>query len=226
MALYDMSVRFLPLDAGQEFAPRRLDAIVTWLEEAAREVVLPVAAERVDIIIVPSKRVIPGWDCNGFAHGAWLITIGVDPACDDREKRPLAAQLRAILAHELHHAMRSRGPGYGVTLGEALVSEGLSQCYEEEVGCPTPNYALAVRGPALATLAHIARNELWSETYDHPKWFFGSRTDPAFPWSGGYSLGYVVVRGWMEQARQSASSAVAVSARDILPGALDFVTSA
>jgi hypothetical protein len=226
MAHHDMSVRLLPLDAGQEFAPGRLDAIVAWLAEAAREVALPVRAERVDVIVVPSKRVIPGWDCNGFAHSPWLITIGVNSACDGREKRPLAAQLRAILAHELHHAMRSRGPGYGSNLGEALVSEGLAQCYEEEVGCPTPNYALAVRGPELLTLARMARDQLWSESYDHPKWFFGSRTDTMYPWSGGYSLGYVVVRGWMEHARQSASSAVGVSARDILPGALDFVTSA
>ena len=123
-----MSVRFLPLDAGQEFAPGRLDAIVHWLEEAAREVVRPVRAERVDVIVVPSKRLIPGWDCNGFAHSPWLVTIGVDPACDGCEKRPLAVQLRAILAHELHHAMRSRGPGYGTTLGEALVSEGPMVC--------------------------------------------------------------------------------------------------
>jgi hypothetical protein len=221
-----MSVRFITLDAGGEFAVGRLDAIVTWLEEAAREVALPVRAERVDVVIAPDKRVIPGWDCNGFAHGPWRITIGIDPACDGREQRPLAAQLRAILAHELHHAMRSRGRGYGSTLGEALVSEGLSQCYEEEVGCPTPNYALAVRGPALLTLAGRARNELWSEPYDHQKWFFGSRTDTSYPWWGGYSLGYVLVRGWLEQTRRSASSAVAVPTRDVLPAAFDFVSAA
>jgi hypothetical protein len=221
-----MPVRFIPLDAGQQFAIGRLDAIVAWLEEAAREVAPPVRAGRVDVIIVPSKHVVPGWDCNGFAHSAWLVTIGIDPTCDGREKRSLAAQLRAVLAHELHHAMRSRGLGYGSTLGEALISEGLSECYEEEVGCPTSNYALAVRGPALLTLARMARDQLWSEKYDHPKWFFGSRTDTSYPHWGGYSLGYVLVRGWLDRSRRSASSAVEVPAREILPGALDFATSA
>src|SRR5262249_2234063 len=145
-----------------------------------------------------------------------------DPGCDGREKRPLAAQLRAMLAHEVHHAVRSRGPGYGSTLGEALVTEGLAQCYEEQVGCPTSNYAVAVRGPALGKLVRLAKDELWSDRYDHPKWFFGSKTDSAFPWSGGYSLGYTVVRHWLDQAGLSASAAVSVPAREILPAGFDF----
>jgi hypothetical protein len=212
----------VPLDAGNEFAPGRLDSIVEWLERAARDVMPPLLAERIDVVVVPGTRLIPDWDCNGYTHGPWRITITVDPACDGHEKRPLDAQLRAMLAHELHHAMRSRGPGYGSTLGEALVTEGLAQCYEEQVGCPTPNYAAAVRGPALVKLARLAKDELWSEDYDHSKWFFGSKTGATFPWSGGYSLGYVLVRPWLEQAGLSASAAVSVPAREMLPAALDL----
>jgi Predicted Zn-dependent protease (DUF2268) len=218
-----MSLKLVPLDAGHEFAPGRLDSIVGWLEAAARDLVPPLQAERIDVLVVPGKRLVPGWDCNGYAHGSWRITITVDPTCDGHEKRPLDAQLRALLAHELHHAMRSRGPGYGSTLGEALVSEGLAQCYEEQVGCPTPNYAVEVRGPALSELARLAKDELWSDQYDHSKWFFGSKTDATFPWSGGYSLGYVLVRSWLERAGVSASAAVSVAAREILPAEFDLV---
>ena len=218
-----MSLRVVPLDAGREFASGRLDAIVSWLEDAARDVAPPLNAERIDVLVVPGKHLIPGWDCNGYTHGPWRITITVDPECDGREKRPLAGQLRAMLAHEVHHAVRARGPGYGASLGEALVTEGLAQCYEEEVGCPTSNYAVAVRGPALAKLAGLAKGELWSEDYNHPKWFFGSKTDTTFPWSGGYSLGYAVMRQWLGQAGRSASGAVSVAAREILPAGLDRV---
>jgi hypothetical protein len=217
-----MSLRVVPLDAGKEFAPGRLDAIVGWLEDAARDVVPPLRADRIDVLVVPGTNLIPDWDCNGYTHGPWRITINVDPGCDGREKRPLAAQLRAMLAHEVHHAMRSRGPGYGSTLGEALVTEGLAQCYEEEVGCPTSNYAVAVRGPTLAKLALLAKGELWSEDYNHPKWFFGSKSDSTFPWSGGYSLGYQVMRGWLDRAGVSASAAVSVAAREILPAGLEL----
>jgi hypothetical protein len=216
-----MSLRVVPLDAGQEFAAGRLDAIVGWLEDAARDVVPPLGAERIDVLVAPGTKLIPDWDCNGYTHGPWRITITVDPGCDGREKRPLAAQLRAMLAHEVHHAMRSRGPGYGSTLGQALVTEGLAQCYEEEVGCPTSNYAVAVRGPALAKLVQLAKVELWSEDYNHSKWFFGSKTDSTFPWLVGYSLGYLVMRHWLDQAGLSASGAVSVAAREIMPAGLD-----
>jgi hypothetical protein len=217
-----MSLKLVPLDAGHEFAPGRLDSIVGWLEGAARDVVPPLQAEHIDVLVVPGNRLIPDWDCNGYTHGPWRITITIDPTCDGHEKRPLDAQLRAMLAHELHHAMRSRSAGYGSTLGEALVTEGLAQCYEEQAGCPTPNYAVEVRGPALATLARLAKDELWSDAYDHSKWFFGSKTDDTFPWSGGYSLGYVLVRSWLDRAGVSASAAVSVGAREMLPAEFDL----
>jgi predicted Zn-dependent protease DUF2268 len=221
-----MSLNLVPLDAGQEFAPGRLDAIVGWLDDAAREVTLPLQADRIDVLVVPGTRLIPGWDCNGYTHGPWRITITVDPACDGREQRPLDTQLRTMLAHELHHAMRERGPGYGSTLGEALVTEGMAECYEQEVGCRTSNYAVAVRGPTLAKLAQMARDEVWSDAYDHEKWFFGDKTGAPFPWAGGYSLGYVLVSQWLQQAHLSASAAVAIAAREILPAAFDLASAA
>lgn len=54
------------------------------------------------------------------------------------------------------------------------------------------NYALAVRGPRLAAHAGLAR-EGWARSrhdYDPNRCFSGDRSDPARPWSGGYSLGY------------------------------------
>lgn len=210
-----MSVRFVPLDALGAFPPGRLAAIVGWLEAAAREVGPPLGAERVDVMVVPDARPVPGWDINGYSHGPARITLGVDPGCLGREKRPLPEQLRSTLAHELHHAMRSRGPGYGRTLGEALVSEGLAQCYEVEAGCPVPNYAVAVRGEPLRRLAARADGERGSDRYVHWDWFYGSRTDPSFPWSGGYSLGYALVRRYLEEAGLTASRGVAVPAEEV-----------
>jgi hypothetical protein len=204
-----MTVRFVPLDAMQEFKPGRLDQIVGWLEEAALDIVPALQADRVDIVVVPSKWLIPGWNVNGFAHGSGRITMGVDPDSEGRERLPLAQQLRAMLAHELHHAIRARAETRR-SLGDSLVAEGLAQCFEEEVGCPTPNYALAVRGELLGLAALRARKDWDATEYDHPRWFFGDKQDPTWPWSGGYSLGYVLVRRFLDEAGLTASAAVAV----------------
>jgi hypothetical protein len=223
VAVGRMTVTFVPLDAGNEFQPGRLDEILGHLEQALAEVGPPIRAERVDVVVVPGTDVIPGWDINGFSHSGSRITLTIDPNCTGREKRSLAQQLRAVLAHELHHSVRSRGPGYGRTLGEALVSEGLAQCYEEEVGCPTPNYAVAVQGTELDKLAARAIGELSAPHYDHRTWFFGSRNDPEFPWSGGYSLGYALVNAWLGSQRLAASDAVLVDSSAVLPKAFDLL---
>jgi predicted Zn-dependent protease DUF2268 len=62
---------------------------------------------------------------------------------DDTPPGGLPAALRtwvpATLAHELHHSSRVRtGPGYGSTLGEALVTEGLADFFAAEVFPRTP----------------------------------------------------------------------------------------
>jgi len=153
-----MSVRLIPLDAGAQFPPGRLDEIIGYLATSLSDVIAPIAVDKVDVVVAPTNRPVKGWDVNGFAMGDHWVVLGVDPDCAGREKSPLAIQLRAVLAHELHHAKRGQGPRYGRTLGEALISEGLAQCYEEEVGCPTPNYATAVKKESNWTDLHRRRS--------------------------------------------------------------------
>jgi hypothetical protein len=205
-----MTVRFVPLDAMGEFKPGRLDQIVGWLEEAANDLVPRLELDRVDIVVAPTPRrwVIPGWDLNAYAHGVSRLTIGVDPTCDGSEKEPLDRQLRTTLAHELHHIQRFRGPGPHNTLGANLVAEGLAQCFQEEAGCPTPNYATAVKGDLLGVLASRADQDWGATGHNHSRWFFGDHTDPSWPWSGGYSLGYAIVRHVLDAETLTASAAV------------------
>jgi hypothetical protein len=52
----------------------------------------------------------------------WLNLDGPDSTVRNR----ITQNLPITLAHELHHSVRIlRGPGYGLTLGQALVTEGL-----------------------------------------------------------------------------------------------------
>ncbi len=81
------------------------------------------------------------------------------------------------------------------------------------------NYALAVRGPRLAAHAGLAR-EGWARSrhdYDHNRCFYGDRSDPARPWSGGYSLGYELVRRYLATRGMTASEAATLSAEEAWP---------
>lgn len=120
-----------------------------------------------------------------------------------------------MLAHELHHVLRMRSGAWTATLGGRFVSEGLAQCFEEEVGAPTPHYAVALGDSALDMMAERARPLLSATDYDHDAWMFGRRDDPDWPRDAGYSLGYALVKAWLESNRMSAVDAVGVADRDM-----------
>lgn len=214
-----MAIRFIALDAMAECLPGMLDRIITCLEEASAEIVPLLGLDRVDVVVAPTpaRWLIPGWNLNAYAHGIARLTVGVDTKDLEVWTPSYEAQLRTTLAHELHHLCWFRGPGPHDTLGANLLAEGLAQCFQKQVGCPTPNYALAVRGPRLSALAGLARTE-WAETqYNHGRWFYGDRSDPAWPWSGGYSLGYQLVRRILAERGTTASEDATLSAEEAWP---------
>lgn len=214
-----MTIRFIALDAMAECPPGMLDRIVTCLEAASAEIAPRLGLGRVDVVVAPTPKswLVPGWNLNAYAHGIARLTIGVGTQELEAWTPSWSEQLRTTLAHELHHILRFRGPGPHDTLGANLLAEGLAQCFQEQVGCATPNYALAVRGPRLSTLAGLAREGWFGTAYNHGRWFYGDRSDPAWPWSGGYSLGYELVRRYLAATGTTASEAAALSANDDWP---------
>jgi predicted Zn-dependent protease DUF2268 len=213
-----MTVRFHLLDAFDEIPADDRIAILAALETALPKVLGRLAIDRVDIVIGYSDPfwTIPAWGIGGYAHGKGRISITAAPNHPRFGDPERGERLAAVLAHELHHLARARGPGYGRTLGEALVSEGLAQCFEVETGCPPPPYAVAVQGDALRQLARRARNMVDADEYDHGAWFFGRRGDPDFPRDGGYSLGYLLAGRWLSLQSTTAAAAVNVPASQLI----------
>lgn len=130
----------------------------------------------------------------GYApSGRWvqLMVNPTNPNFHDQWRIELPLQL----AHELHHAKRWQGVGYGHTLLEATVSEGLAQHFE----------AAARGGPPIYAAPHPDMHALWARaqtqldgSYDHHAWFFGSEQEGLDRWAG-YALGYELVRRFLEQ---------------------------
>lgn len=85
-----------------------------------------------DVILKAGQGVIPEKGHLGYAPEKGLIYVTVDPRSPVLRANP-SQSLERMLAHELHHSSRWDGPGYGKTLGEALVSEGLAGHFAQEV---------------------------------------------------------------------------------------------
>ncbi|WP_411911731.1 DUF2268 domain-containing putative Zn-dependent protease [Rhodovulum sulfidophilum] len=96
--------------------------------------------------------------------------------------------LERTIVHELHHALRWRGPGYGRTLGEALVTEGLAGHFAQQLyGGPPEKWESSLDAEGLAQAESDAAAAWDDEAYDHAAWFFGTAphdgdTPSDMPW--------------------------------------------
>ena len=102
----------------------------------------------------------------GYAPLPHWVQVTLDPT-NANFSAAWRHELPPTLAHELHHAFRWQGPGYGSTLLQALVSEGLAQHFEAEFRGETPMYAVAISAGDLNGLWKRALPELNAPSYDH-----------------------------------------------------------
>ena len=60
-----------------------------------------------------------------------------------------------------------------------------------------------------------ARPLLPATEFDYHAWMFGRRGDPDWPRNTGYSLGYALVKAWLQAKGLSAADAVGVADSEI-----------
>lgn len=189
------------------------------LEPAIRELLTATLAkvqpalELTGVTIVVSSDAsgtIPGYGVGGFTPNGTTVQIYIDPAYPEIA-RLLREHLPPLAAHELHHARRWQGPGYGKTLLEALVSEGLADHFAIELlGVPVPPWSDALPRTETAHYLELAQTEFDSVKYGHPRWFFGA--GPGLPRWTGYTLGFRLVETY-QAAHGGASAAQLVNTR-------------
>jgi predicted Zn-dependent protease DUF2268 len=152
-------------------------------------------------IDVDPSIAIPDVGVGGFTDprsGAVRIGFAVHPIAG----LPIAVRdwLPGALAHELHHARRIRaGPGYGMAVGEAIVTEGLAAAFEREAfpAAPISPWSMAIDRAAQARVWPLVV-AAWSTpdtATEHQRWFFGGTAD--IPRWSGYTLGYEVVAAYL-----------------------------
>ena len=168
-------------------------------------------------IALDAARAIPEIGVGGFTNPATGdVFVSIDGAPPGGLKAALETWVPASLAHELHHSSRIRmGPGYGITLGEALVTEGLADHFVAEAFPDTPPL------PWDHVLSGQQETELWGKArsvlevpggYNHQAWFFGGGDLPRW---AGYTLGYLISDAYLGDDF-SASSAVGTEADTVI----------
>lgn len=174
---------------GQESAIREL---VTSTRDRVNGV-LPLEGVTITVV-VDGARAIGGYGVGGRTFDAGRIEMYLDPAFPGIAQL-LPERLPPLVAHELHHAKRFRGPGYGRTLLEAMVSEGLADHFSIELmGAPVPPWSDAFPRDETERYLEVALPEFDSASYSHERWFFGPSA-PLPRWTG-YTLGYRLVEAY------------------------------
>jgi hypothetical protein len=146
-------------------------------------------------IISDAAQVIPEIGLGGFNPSANEIEIYGDPNLPDLSG-VIESELFQILAHEVHHVLRRRAVGYGTTLLQAAVSEGLADHFVLELreGEGQP-WSVALEPDELEVWLPevIARA---NGPYDHEEWFYG--TTSGVPRWAGYAVGFALVQKYLD----------------------------
>lgn len=151
------------------------------------------------------SQTIPEWGVGGYCENSAQIDIALSPG----RLADWMTNLPRTIAHEWHHLARWKGPGYGTTLPEVVISEGLAQHFEVDCFPGPPSYFSVVLTEEQRT--EILRKfiiEFQLPTFDHARWFFGKGE---FPFQAGYDLSFAVLGEYLADRRSTAANEVALT---------------
>ncbi len=171
----------------------------------------------VDVAIYNNPRgTISELGIGGYTPNGHLVFVYLDSKFPNI-KRVIKEQLKRTLAHELHHCLRWRNPGYGKTLLEALLTEGLADHFDLEVnGGDLEPWCTALNREEIVAFIKRAKIEYDNKSYDHRAWFFGSKEKSIPRWTG-YALGFTLVENYLKaNPDKKASKLYAIKAEEFV----------
>lgn len=217
-----MAIRTYYINASKKLSPF-IDPIEKEVEKIIDRVEEKIPLNNIDIIFFDHRDMssYAGVDKNtgigGFTGSMNVVQISLDTSFKTLNES-IEIELFPTLAHELHHATRWQKPGYGNTLFEALITEGLAAHFEENISnIRKDHWYRKLNKKELEEHLSKAKSEFKNKKYSHSDWFFGSEKK-AIPPHTGYSLGYYLVNRYViNNPKQTAASLVHSSAQIFLP---------
>ena len=155
---------------------------------------------------------IPQLGITGSAIGKSCIEIKIDFSRKDLDKI-IEIEIPATIYHELSHLVRENKLGYGNTLLDSMVSEGVT-CYIEKSVIPREiPYIQPIKDEESFWLK--AKESFHDPKYNHSVWFFGAGELPNWI---GYRLGYLLVEKYMQKYDKELSELSLIPSKEILKG--------
>lgn len=176
---------------------------------------LPLHHQQIDVVVKVSDNVIEELGIGGYSPSQYELEISIAPQHAFLSQN-FTHVFRAILAHEMHHCCRHASVGYGDTLFQALISEGLACHYEREFSRQTPIYVNHLSPQQRQQFLTTAEKVWFGKNYNHASWFFGSVKERMPKWVG-YDLGYFLVEQYLNQTAKTAGCLVNEPAESFLP---------
>jgi uncharacterized protein YjaZ len=200
----NVAIHILNADGSLDKQVKMIDGEFKKASRLAQELL---GLKQVDVVVrdepcaaIPELHV-GGWTRNDGHH----IYIALDSQKDIRRE-----DLLSTFLHEFHHAARFQKTGWGKTLGDQFVNEGLACLFEEETTGNIPIYSKVKINKDQILKAQKAIN---SRHFSHDEWFFGSKEIPRW---FGYTFGYQLVRSFSDQHGKPASDLVSLSSKKVL----------
>jgi len=148
----------------------------------------------INIVIYPNRDLtIPGIGSGGFAPNSDWIRLAINPFRKEKDIEYIIKNIIPLsVYHEMNHVARWGKPGYGNTLLDTIISEGLAIVFAEEnwgfFEAPWGKYRQGEIKKYLKLLNK--RNKDQDKNYTHAEWFFGKGR----PNWLGYKLGSFIIR--------------------------------
>ncbi|MBI4080376.1 MAG: hypothetical protein HY430_01245 [Candidatus Levybacteria bacterium] len=172
-----------------------------------------------DVIVSMVHKAMPDISSpiSGYAPNANTVIVYLDTA-SPYIKETFGKPFRKTLGHEMHHAKRWETPGYGRTVFEVLITEGLAQHFEEEVVeetelvehfwglTPEQIAQLTERGQAEFDMPLITFGD-----YYHNRWFLDGSEEEGIPPHAGYAIGYALVGQYLKAHPDQKASTLVVA---------------
>jgi hypothetical protein len=146
------------------------------------------------------------------------ITIAFGPTPQASVRQALTLWLQRAMSHEVDHSVRIlAGPGFGPTLIQEIITEGISSVFDETAFPGLPNPWDRAVSPTQECVQWKKAQSFLGDTDSYALWLVGG--DDGVPHWTGFTIGYHIVSEYRaSHPGVSWSALTAANARTILAG--------